>query len=131
MAHERLARGEAILGADGERQLVEQALQRARDELEVERNCRQKAEQERDDAIAARQEARSGIYSFEQQSIQFENAQERRFRANADAWKFFQSQPPSHRRVATWRVISAKREETREKRLGRLIEDCENGRRID
>jgi uncharacterized protein YdeI (YjbR/CyaY-like superfamily) len=82
-------------------------------------------------AFAARQEARSGIYSFEQQNIQFEKAQERRFRANSAAWKFFQSQPGSHRRVATWRVISAKREETKERRLGRLIEDCENGRRID
>jgi hypothetical protein len=41
--------------------LWKQALQRARDELEVERNCRQKAEQERDDAIAARQEAQERL----------------------------------------------------------------------
>ena len=38
-------------------QVVEQALQRVQDELAAERGCRQKAEQERDDAIAARQEA--------------------------------------------------------------------------
>jgi hypothetical protein len=38
-------------------QVVEQALQRVQDELATERGCRQKAEQERDDAIAARQEA--------------------------------------------------------------------------
>jgi uncharacterized protein YdeI (YjbR/CyaY-like superfamily) len=81
-------------------------------------------------AFEARQESRSGIYSFEQRSIQFEDAQERRFRANAAAWKFFQSQPPSYRQVAMWRVISAKREETRNKRLDRLIEDSEHGRRI-
>jgi len=81
-------------------------------------------------AFEARQEARSGIYSFEQQSVQFEKAQECRFRANAAAWKFFQSQPPSYRHLATWRVISAKREETKAKRLDRLIEDSQHGRRI-
>jgi uncharacterized protein YdeI (YjbR/CyaY-like superfamily) len=81
-------------------------------------------------AFEARQESRSGIYSFEQRDIQFEKAQERRFRANAAAWKFFQSQPPSYRHLAIWRVISAKREETRTKRLDRLIEDSEHGRRI-
>jgi uncharacterized protein YdeI (YjbR/CyaY-like superfamily) len=81
-------------------------------------------------AFEARQEARSGIYSFEQQSVQFESAQERRFRGNAAAWKFFQSQPPSYRQLAIWRVISAKREETKAKRLDQLIEDSEHGRRI-
>ena len=57
LAHEKLARDEAIQRADGERRIVELALQRVEDELAIERDCRQKAEQERDDAIAARQEA--------------------------------------------------------------------------
>ena len=81
-------------------------------------------------AFEARQEDRSGIYAFEQQNIQFESAQERRFRANRAAWKFFGAQPAWYRRTATWRVISAKREETREKRLTQLIDDCEQGRTI-
>ena len=81
-------------------------------------------------AFEARQEDRSGIYAFEQQNIQFEGAQERRFRANRAAWKFFGAQPAWYRRTATWRVISAKREETREKRLTQLIDDCEQGRTI-
>ncbi len=80
-------------------------------------------------AFEARQEDRSGIYSFEQQSIQFEREQERRFRANASAWKFFQAQTSTYRRVATWWVISAKREETKVKRLDRLIDDSRHGRR--
>jgi uncharacterized protein YdeI (YjbR/CyaY-like superfamily) len=79
-------------------------------------------------AFEARQEARSRIYSFEQHNIQFEDAQERRFKANAAAWKFFRAQPPWYQKVATWRVISAKREETRQKRLDRLIEDSKQGR---
>ena len=57
LAHERLARDEAVQRVDSEKQIVEQALQRVREELAAERDCRQKVEQERDDAIAARQEA--------------------------------------------------------------------------
>lgn len=81
-------------------------------------------------AFEARQEERSRIYSFEQESVEFESAQERRFRASGTAWKFFQSQPPWYRRAATWWVISAKREETRERRLATLIEDSEQSRTI-
>jgi uncharacterized protein YdeI (YjbR/CyaY-like superfamily) len=54
-------------------------------------------------AFEARKEERSGIYAFEQQSIQFESAQERRFRANRAVWKFFGAQPAWYRRTATWR----------------------------
>jgi uncharacterized protein YdeI (YjbR/CyaY-like superfamily) len=80
-------------------------------------------------AFEARQEARSRIYAFEQASIQFADAQERLFKSNAGAWRFFRSQPPYYQRVATWRVISAKREETKQKRLQQLIEDSKQGRR--
>jgi uncharacterized protein YdeI (YjbR/CyaY-like superfamily) len=81
-------------------------------------------------AYEAREEARSGIYSFEQENIKFDKEQERRFRANAHAWKFFQAQTAGYRRQLTWRVISAKRDETKIKRLDRLIEESGQGRRI-
>jgi hypothetical protein len=58
LAHERLARDEAIQRADSEKQVVEQALQSVREELAAKRDGRQKVEQERDDAIAARQDAK-------------------------------------------------------------------------
>ena len=71
-----------------------------------------------------RDPARSGIYSFERQEpAAFDAAMERRFRANRAAWKFFGAQPPGYRRLATHYVLSAKRPETREKRLAALI-DC-------
>jgi len=57
LAHERLARDQAIQRVESEKQLVEQALQRAHDELAIERDRRQVAEHERDDAIAGRLEA--------------------------------------------------------------------------
>ena len=44
------------------------------------------------------------------------------FRRHRPAWKFFQEQPPYYRKTFTWWIVSAKREETRLKRLGQLIE---------
>jgi hypothetical protein len=57
LAHERIARDEAIRRVEHERQLVEQTLQRVQEELAIERDQRQQAEQERDEAIVACQEA--------------------------------------------------------------------------
>jgi uncharacterized protein YdeI (YjbR/CyaY-like superfamily) len=74
-------------------------------------------------AFEARLAARSAIYSFEQQNIAFEAAQERQFRANKAAWTFFRAQAPWYQRAATWWVVSAKREETKAKRLATLIAD--------
>ncbi len=44
------------------------------------------------------------------------------------AWAYFEAQAPWYRRAATWYVLSAKREETRLKRLAILIEDSANKR---
>ena len=82
-------------------------------------------------AFLARTEDRSNTYSFEQREpIELGDAQLETFRANAPAWAFFQSQPPSYRKAATWWVISAKRAETRDRRLATLIDDSAAGRRI-
>jgi uncharacterized protein YdeI (YjbR/CyaY-like superfamily) len=55
---------------------------------------------------------------------------EKKFRAKKKAWEFFEAQPPSYRKMATFWVMSAKQEETRAKRLERLIGDSAAGRRI-
>jgi uncharacterized protein YdeI (YjbR/CyaY-like superfamily) len=83
-------------------------------------------------AFEARAEDNSGIYAYEQQKerAKLDDAQEKRFRANRAAWKFFEAQAPWYRRNATWWVVSAKREETRMRRLATLIEDSANGRRL-
>lgn len=74
---------------------------------------------------------RSEIYAYEQRmGAKLSAAYEKKFRANKKAWKFFQSQPPWYRRTASWRVISAKKEETRLKRLAQLIDDSEHERAI-
>ena len=50
-------------------------------------------------------------------------------RKNKAAWVFFQTQPPSYRKTLGWWVVSAKKEETRLRRLAALIEDSARGRR--
>jgi uncharacterized protein YdeI (YjbR/CyaY-like superfamily) len=82
-------------------------------------------------AFARRDEQRSGVYSFERrEAAQLDGDQERRFRAAGGAWEWFESQPPWYRRAALHWVVSAKRAETRERRLATLIEDSANGRTI-
>jgi len=49
---------------------------------------------------------------------------------SAEAWAYFSAQPPSYRRVAQWWVISAKKEETRERRLATLIALSAEGKQI-
>jgi uncharacterized protein YdeI (YjbR/CyaY-like superfamily) len=82
-------------------------------------------------AFAARSEKKSGIYAYEQRkTARFTREQEKQFRANKPAWTFFRSQAPWYQRVCTWWVISAKRKETRLKRLSELIGHSQNQRRI-
>ena len=78
-------------------------------------------------AFERRDASRSGVYSFEQENVALTPTQRKAFRANPDAWDFFQGQAPWYRRVATWWVISAKREATRERRLAALIGHSANG----
>ena len=81
-------------------------------------------------AFAARKENRSGIYSYEQRSPELVEPYLGKLKRNKEAWKFFQTQPPSYRKVMNWWVISAKQEETRLKRLDKLIEESAQGRRM-
>jgi uncharacterized protein YdeI (YjbR/CyaY-like superfamily) len=82
-------------------------------------------------AFERRDEQRSGVYSFERrEEAKLDADQERRFRAAPGAWEWFQSRPPGYRRAALHWVVSAKRAETRERRLATLIEDSANGRTI-
>jgi uncharacterized protein YdeI (YjbR/CyaY-like superfamily) len=83
------------------------------------------------EAFRRRSETKSGIYSYEQrESAKLSRADEARFRANKKAWAFFQEQAPWYRRTATYWVMSAKKEETRERRLATLIADSASRRTI-
>ena len=82
-------------------------------------------------AFAKRSEAKSRIYTYEQKDvITFEKAFEKAFKANKAAWAFFQAQPPYYRKLMTRWVSGAKQEETRRRRLDKLIAACKSGRRL-
>jgi len=82
-------------------------------------------------AFAARTPERTGVYSFERhQAAKLSRAEGIRFRKNARAFVFFEAQPPWYRRTALHWVVSAKREETRQRRLDTLISDSAAGSTI-
>lgn len=82
-------------------------------------------------AFARRSEARTGVYSYENRDqAALTPSMEQMFRADAAAWKFFCAQPAGYRKTAIWWVVSAKREETRARRLATLIADSAAGRRL-
>lgn len=83
------------------------------------------------EAFLGRDVDRTNLYSFEREHAELNTAQRKQFQANAAAWSFFRAQPPFYRKLATWWVISAKREETRQRRLSTLIADSEAGVRIE
>ena len=82
-------------------------------------------------AFEKRREVKSGVYSYEnRKSANLSKQAESRFRANKKAWSFFQDQPKGYRQTMIWWIVSAKREETQEKRLGKLIAYSRAGKRL-
>jgi uncharacterized protein YdeI (YjbR/CyaY-like superfamily) len=82
-------------------------------------------------AFAKRRADRTGIYSFEQERpAELEPEQRARLDADARAAAFFDAQPPGYRRTAIHWVTSAKKPETRDRRLATLIADSAAGRRL-
>jgi uncharacterized protein YdeI (YjbR/CyaY-like superfamily) len=81
-------------------------------------------------AFNARDERRTGVYSFEQDRPSLAPAYTKRFRADKAAWAWFQAEAPWYRRTTVHWVMSAKREATRLKRLSVLIACSSEGTRI-
>lgn len=88
------------------------------------------------EAFARKSDARSGVYAYEgratltRDNAQLEPEAEIRFRKNQAAWAFFEAQPPGYRKIALFYVASAKRPETRAKRVASLIELSAKGKRL-
>ncbi len=82
-------------------------------------------------AFEARETHRTGIYAFEQKRPGLSAKYKKLLRANQRAWEFFAKQAPWYQRTAGYWVSSAKQEETRARRLAKLIEVSAAGRRLD
>jgi uncharacterized protein YdeI (YjbR/CyaY-like superfamily) len=80
-------------------------------------------------AYEKRKAERSGIYAYESGRT-LSDEQRERLAAHPAAAAFWEVATPSYRKVAENWVVSAKREETRERRLLQLIEDSAAGRLI-
>ncbi|MBA2700156.1 MAG: YdeI/OmpD-associated family protein [Chloroflexi bacterium] len=81
-------------------------------------------------AFEARTPERTAIYSYERDPVAFTDEETASFKANPAAWVDWERRPPSYRTPATHWVTSAKRAETRARRLATLIEDSAAGRRV-
>jgi len=81
-------------------------------------------------AFEARDEEKSKRYSYENHLRKLDGEHEKKFKANKKAWQFFEAQAPWYRRTSSWWVISARREETRARRLEQLIQCSAKGERI-
>lgn len=78
-------------------------------------------------AFAGRSEARSRRASYEQAAFIPDKSLLKAIEANTSASTYFHSQPPSYRKQSLWWIQSAKREETRERRLRILIDSSAKG----
>ncbi|PYJ11887.1 MAG: bacteriocin-protection protein [Verrucomicrobia bacterium] len=82
-------------------------------------------------AFEGRTEEKSGIYAYENRKLAvLDAAAEKQFRSRRKAWDFFQKLPAAYRQTLIWRVVTAKKEETRTQRLEKLIAASEAGRRL-
>jgi uncharacterized protein YdeI (YjbR/CyaY-like superfamily) len=82
-------------------------------------------------AFEARRPERVAVYSYEQpEGAELDERQLARLRAEPGAWDWFSRQASSYRRAAAHWVISAKRPETRERRLAQLVADSAAGRPV-
>ena len=82
-------------------------------------------------AFEARSDARSAVYSYEQRHLAaLEPEEEAQFQANEEAWAWFEKRPAGYRQTATYWIVTAKKPETRARRLAALIEDSAAGRTV-
>jgi len=73
---------------------------------------------------------RAKLAAHEQTEVKLSVECLKKFMHEAKAWKDFNTRSPSYQKQCIWWIMSAKKEETREKRLGILIESCEKGAKI-
>jgi len=82
-------------------------------------------------AFARRDEKRSKVYSYERTvPAELDDTSMNALKAERAAYENFMKQPPGYRRIAAHWVTSAKKPETRERRLRVLIECSRDGRKI-
>jgi uncharacterized protein YdeI (YjbR/CyaY-like superfamily) len=80
-------------------------------------------------AFETRDRRKDASYSYERPALELGPDMLTRFRADAPAWKHWQAEPASYRRAAGYWVMSAKRQETRDRRFAELLRVSHAGER--
>jgi uncharacterized protein YdeI (YjbR/CyaY-like superfamily) len=78
----------------------------------------------------ARKDKNAAGYTYERRDASFDAARVKAFKKDKAAWAFFEAQPPGYRRTVTWWVMSAKAEDTRDRRLAKLIASSAAKKRV-
>jgi uncharacterized protein YdeI (YjbR/CyaY-like superfamily) len=82
-------------------------------------------------AFEQRLPVKTARYSYEnRKSAVLEKGTDNFFRSRRKAWAFFSKQPTSYRQTCIWWVASGKKDETKKRRLDKLIRACEEQRRL-
>lgn len=81
-------------------------------------------------AFAARKAGKSGIYSHEQDATDLPKEALVALRKQKVAWKYYDAQPASYRKAVAWWIVSAKKDETRARRVAQLVKCSAAGERI-
>jgi uncharacterized protein YdeI (YjbR/CyaY-like superfamily) len=70
-------------------------------------------------------------YSDERKSAKLDLKYQKQFKSNKKAWEFFGAQPPGYQRVCVFWIMSAKQEETRQRRLKLLMDYSQIQKRLE
>ena len=81
-------------------------------------------------AFSLSKENKSGVYSYENDTLSLEPNYEIKFRKNKKAWDFFMKQAPSYKRAINRWIMSAMQEKTRQSRLEKTIKESEQKKRV-
>lgn len=81
-------------------------------------------------AFAKRTKVDANRYSYETGPRELGPQYAKTFRSKKRAWEFFDAQAPSYKRMISWWVMSAKKEETRLRRLKTLMEASAKGEKV-
>jgi uncharacterized protein YdeI (YjbR/CyaY-like superfamily) len=81
-------------------------------------------------AFEKRQETKSKIYAYENETKELSNQFEEKFKANKTAWNFFKSQAPSYKKTMIYWIMTAKQDATKLARLEKTIAESEQMKRM-
>lgn len=81
-------------------------------------------------AFSFMSEKRNNVYSHEKAPVPLDPSYLKDFKKNRKAWKFFEAQAPSYKKVMVHWVMAAKQDKTQVSRLEKVIKMSEEGKRI-